>query len=61
MGENSKKYPIQMTLGALFFYYSRVLKAYGYIAKERVSHSTALQKAGIYAGQVEEYSKVLRN
>lgn len=61
MGENSKKQPLQMTMGALYFYFSRVLKAYGYCVKERCSQSMGLQKAGVYAGQVQEYSAVMRN
>lgn len=61
MGANSKKYPIQMTLGALFFYFSRILKAYAYYTKEGGTLASSAKKAGAYGKQEQEYAAVMKN
>lgn len=60
-GENPKKYPIQMTFGALFFYFNKALKAAGYREQDGGTFMDAIKRSGIYYGQQSEYLNVLNN
>lgn len=61
-GANSKKYPLVLTLGAMFFYFSKVLKCHAYFAQDGGIPDNAARKAGAYSpSQVNEYVKAMRN
>lgn len=61
-GENPKKYPLVLTLGAMFFYFSRLLKCHAYLAQDGGIPDNAARKAGAYSpSQVTEYVKAMRN
>ncbi|MBQ3174600.1 MAG: DNA polymerase III subunit delta [Bacteroidales bacterium] len=60
-GENSKKYPLALTLGALFFYISRLLKAYAYLKRDGGTPEGAAKKAGAFGTQEKEYATAIRN
>lgn len=47
-GESPKKYPIQMTLGYLYYFFSKVEQTYAIMANERIPAPLAAKKAGIY-------------
>jgi DNA polymerase III subunit delta len=61
MGENPKKYPIQMTLGALFYYFSRILRAHAYYKRDGGSITSAIENVTGYGKQKQEYSDVMKN
>lgn len=60
-GENPKKYPLAMTLGALFFYFSKLLKAYAYLKQDGGTPENAAKKAGAFGSQESEYATAIRN
>ncbi len=60
-GENPKKYPLAMTLGALFFYFTKLLKAYSYLKQLKCSPESAAKQAGAYGYQEKEYATAIRN
>lgn len=60
-GENPKKYPLQMTLGALFFYFSKLLKIESYLMKNGTATGDALKKAGVYPSQERQYQAAIKN
>lgn len=47
-GESPKRYPIQMTLGFLFYFFSKVEQVYAIVNKSNVTIQEAVRKAGIY-------------
>lgn len=58
---NPKKYPLPMTLGAMFFFFSRLLKCHAYYSKDGGMMENAIRKAGIFqAGQIREYSAAMK-
>ncbi|MDO4735435.1 MAG: DNA polymerase III subunit delta [Bacteroidia bacterium] len=58
-GENPKKYPLTLTLGAMFFYFSKLLKCLAYFAQTR-NDEVAIKKAGIfYPAQIKEYKMAM--
>lgn len=58
---NSKKYPLVLTLGALFFFFSRLLKCHAYYLQDGGMPENSIRKAGIFAaGQIKEYSAAMR-
>ena len=58
---NSRKYPLPLTLGAMFFFFARLLKCHAYYAKDGGMMENAIRKAGIFAqGQIREYSAAMR-
>ena len=61
IGIDSKKHPIILTLGALFFYFSKVLKCHAYQAELRCSANSAAEKAGVTRWQSTEYVDAMRN
>lgn len=60
-GENPKMYPLTMTLGAMFFYFAKVLKAYAFYRQEKLSPESAVRKAGAFGYQEKEYIAAMRN
>ena len=60
-GENSKKYPLALTLGALFFYFSKLLKAHAYLKQDGGTPENAAKKAGAFGSQESEYAAAIRN
>ncbi len=60
-GENPKKYPLALTLGALFFYFSKMLKAYAYLKQDGGTPETAAKRAGAFGSQESEYATAMRN
>ncbi len=61
-GGNPKKYPLVLTLGAMFFYFSKLLRCHAYFAQDGGIPDNAARKAGAYSpAQVAEYVKAMRN
>lgn len=61
-GENPKKYPFILTLGALFFYFSKLLKCHAYLLQDGGVPDNAARKAGAYSpSQVAEYVQAMRS
>ncbi|MEG2849122.1 MAG: DNA polymerase III subunit delta [Bacteroidales bacterium] len=62
LGENSKKYPLVLTLGAMFFYFSKLLKCHAYFAQDGGVPDNAARKAGAYnSSQINEYVQAMKN
>lgn len=63
MGENPKKYPIQMTMGAIFFYFSKILRAHAYYKRDGGSLASAIENVTGYdkQKQKQEYAEVMKN
>ena len=61
LGSNPKQYPLQMTLGGLFYYFSKILSAYAYYKKDRISPLTAIANAGIPFFQRDDILAAMRN
>lgn len=60
-GANPKKYPLVLTLGAMFFFFSRLLKCHAYYAQDGGLLENAIRKAGVFAqGQIKEYAAAMR-
>ncbi|MBR5856640.1 MAG: DNA polymerase III subunit delta [Bacteroidales bacterium] len=59
--ENPKKYPLALTLGALFFYFAKLLKAYAYLKRDGGTPEGAAKKAGAFGTQEKEYATAIRN
>ncbi len=60
-GANPKKYPLQLTLGAMFFFFSRLLKCHAYYAKDGGMMENSIRKAGVFStGQIKEYAAAMR-
>ena len=60
-GANPKKYPLVLTLGAMFFFFSRLLKCHAYYAQDGGLMENAIRKAGVFAqGQIKEYAAAMR-
>lgn len=60
-GANPKKYPLPLTLGAMFFFFSRLLKCHAYYAKDGGMMENAIRKAGVFStGQIKEYAAAMR-
>lgn len=59
--QNPKKYPLVLTLGAMFFFFSRLLKCHAYNMKDGGMVENSIRKAGVFApGQIREYSTAMR-
>ncbi len=61
LGANPKQYPLQMTLGGLFYYFSKILGAYAYYKKDRISPLTSIANAGIPFFQRDDILSAMRN
>lgn len=60
-GENPRKYPLLLTLGALFFYFSKLLKIHAVMRQENLAAASAVKKSGIYPSQEKQYLAAIRN
>ena len=60
-GENPRKYPLLITLGALFFYFSKLLKIHAVMRQENLAAPSAVRKSGIYPSQEKQYLAAIRN
>ena len=59
--QNQKKYPLVLTLGAMFFFFSRLLKCHAYHLKDGGIAENAIRKAGVFSPmQIKEYSAAMR-
>lgn len=59
---NPKKYPIQATLGAMFFYFNQLLTVEAEVSAGERDFFSACQKAGVFGTQrVREYQTAARN
>ena len=59
---NSKKYPIQATLGAMFFYFNQLLTVEAELSHGERDFFSACQRAGVFGTQrVREYQTAARN
>lgn len=61
LGENPRKYPLVVTLGAMFFYFSRLLRCHAYWRRDGGSPELSARKAGAYGFQEKEYAAAMRN
>ncbi len=60
-GQNPKKYPLVLTLGAMFFFFSRLLKCHAYYLKDGGMPENAIRKAGVFSqAQIKEYVAAMR-
>lgn len=60
-GANPKKYPLVLTLGAMFFFFSRLLKCHAYYMQDGGIMENSIRKAGIFSqGQIKEYAAAMR-
>lgn len=60
--ENQKKYPLVLTLGAMFYFFSRLLKCQAYYTQDGGAPENAIRKAGIFAPmQIKEYASAMRS
>lgn len=61
LGENSRKYPLTLTLGAMFYYFSKLLRCHSYWYKDKGMPENATKKAGIYDSQIQDYVMAMKN
>ncbi len=61
LGASPKKYPIQMTLGFLFFFFSKVETIHAIMQKDRLRAKDAISKAGIYSFFAGPYLAAVSN
>lgn len=54
-GESPKKYPIQMTIGFLFFFFSKIEGIYAYMMKNKTNAKEAAARTGIYYSYATPY------
>lgn len=59
LGSDSKKYPLVVLLGGMFYYFSKLLKANAYLQQQKCSLPTAISNAGVF--KVQEYSLAMQN
>lgn len=60
IGLDSKKYPFVVTLGALFFYFSKILKCHALQKEMGGSANSAITKAGVTSWQSTEYLEAMK-
>ncbi len=60
-GQDPKKYPLTLTLGALFFYFSKILKCHAHYAQLGGTPHKAIEKAGVTSWQSTEYLEAIKN
>ena len=54
-GESPKRYPIQMTIGFLFFFFSKIEGIHAYMMNTKASPKEAAAKTGIYYSYADPY------
>lgn len=60
-GNNPKKYPIQMTLGALFFYFNQMLRIEATMVSYKKGFYEAAQECGVFGPRQKEFEISCRN
>lgn len=60
-GESPKQYPLQMTLGFLFFFFSKVEMIHALMSRDRITAKDAATKAGIYYSYSGPYISAVSN
>ena len=60
-GESPRQYPLQMTLGFLFFFFSKVEMIHAVMLRDRVSPREAASRAGIYYSWAGTYLSAVSN
>ena len=60
-GESPRQYPLQMTLGFLFFFFSKVEMIHAIMLRDRTSVQDAATKAGIYYSYAKPYTAAAAN
>lgn len=60
-GDNPKKFPIQMTLGAMFYYFNQLLKVEAVQMKEKIPFFQAAQQCGVFGYREKEFENASRN
>lgn len=60
-GENPKKYPIQLTMAALFWYFNIILKIEAAMACDKVTFDSAAAQFRIFGSRAAEYMMATRN
>lgn len=60
-GDNPKKFPIQMTLGAMFYYFNQLLKAEALQMRDKMPFFQAAQQCGMFGFREKEYESASRN
>ncbi len=61
LGASPKKYPIQMTLGFLFFFFNKVEMIHSIMLRDRIKPKDAIAKAGIYSFFAGPYLAAIAN
>ena len=60
-GESPRQYPLQMTLGFLFFFFSKVEMIHAVMQRDRISIQDAASRAGIYYSYAKPYTAAAAN
>mgnify|MGYP003584236362 CR=1 FL=1 len=60
-GDNPKKFPIQMTLGAMFYYFNQLLKAEALQMRDKIPFFQAAQQCGMFGYREKEFETASRN
>lgn len=60
-GESPRQYPLQMTLGFLFFFFSKVEMIHAIMLRDRIPAKDAASKAGVYYSYAAPYLSAVRN
>lgn len=60
-GESPRQYPLQMTLGFLFFFFSKVEMIHAIMQRDRLSPKDAASKAGIYYSYAAPYLAAVKS
>ena len=58
---NPKKYPLVLTLGAMFFYFNQLLKIESLMMSNKMPFATAAMQAGVFGGRQREFEVAARN
>ncbi len=60
-GESPRQYPLQMTLGFMFFFFSKVEMIHAIMRRDRIPSKDAAAKAGIYYSYAGPYISAVSN
>lgn len=58
---NPKKYPLVVTLGAMFFYFNQLLKIESLMTSNKMPFATAAMQAGVFGARQREFEAAARN
>lgn len=60
-GNNPKKYPVQMTVGAIFFYFNQLLRIEALMLSPRTRFFEAAQQCGVFGARQKEFETAAGN